>query len=120
MNRQLTVEDINDIMDKKKYAMIEPGTMSMAQLAKSEGYKAKLPRPMPRPMLDTATKTAAVIAALKKHGPKSHRGLAKILDINPTQFYAYAREAIDTGQVELINPHTTRARFRLVQEGTEQ
>ena len=114
----LTVEQMNDILDAKPRAAFMPGSEDaygsmMAQQAKSEGHKGKAPGPMQRPGKTMDYKTKAVIAVLEEHGPQPHRQMAKALDTSPTTLYDYTRGAIEAGHVELINPNTKQARFRL-------
>ena len=114
----LTVEQVNDIMDAKPYAATKPGSEDaygsmMAQMAKAEGHTKKAPRPMPRAGRSMEYKTKAVIAALEEHGPQTHKGMAELVDISPTTVYDYISGAIEAGYVELINPNTIHARFRL-------
>ena len=118
---QLTVEQINDIMDTKPQPVTVPGSEDayasmMQQQAKREGHRGKAPRTMPRPQLDMGVKTNSVIAVLEEYGPLSQREFAEKLDIRKEMVYRYASQAIDFGLVEIINTRTPQARFRLVND----
>ena len=113
----LTVEQINDILDAKPSAATLPGSEEtygsmMAQQAKSEGHKAKLP-PRVNRCLDEEQKIAKVVAILKEHGPMGRLEIAKHLEINEVSVYDYTRFAKQSGAVELIHANTARAKLAL-------
>ena len=122
--KQLSLEQINDIMDDKAYPVVIPTSEDiyasmMLQQATAEGHSGKTPRNAKRhePMEE---KAELVIAALAKHGPMSRNALAKALDVSPYSAYHYTQFARESGAVLHINKNTKRALFVLAGNGEPQ
>ena len=110
--KPLTLEEQNDILDAKKYDMIEPGSMTMAELARREGYKAKLPRGPKKETQATLNIIKRVVDVITKHGQVTATELAAHLGIDRNSVHSYLTPAKRNGLVER-DPNSINAVFRL-------